>query len=413
MAIKKPLCKHVPTYALTHAHTHTHTVRSLFAFCCLFSGANIWLVSPHTNFSLGFDLTPPYTYKVSTYDPFCVLPPSPHCTMSFPLPSWCYEHLLISIIACASRFVCCLCRFSFCFRCLLSTPPHALRAANAHCAQMRISLTLLIFSLLSVLHACQLPRPLFTTVVSGAVITWLWRLLTCLLSLSLSLCECVCVCVVFLSVCEFVFFCFLGLFFLLLLYVLHFSWLNNCSFHLQLPFVCTLSHSLSLALSLCLLLLLLLFLLLALLLWLLLLLLTMLWGHLNKFYCCRPLSASDSDRSCPRCGKSTYKQIDNYFARWHGPNDKRAAKNFSCHLLAQLKATKFYGCDFDLAPSRCRSYVPHIHTHTHRVHRLMKLWGKFDQDVLPPFWVMNDQLSLSVWVSECLSVLILDSRNHN
>lgn len=37
-------------------------------------------------------------------------------------------------------------------------------------------------------------------------------------------------------------------FFLLLLYVLHFSWLNNCSFHLQLPFVCTLSLSLPLSL---------------------------------------------------------------------------------------------------------------------------------------------------------------------
>lgn len=97
-------------------------------------------------------------------------------------------------------------------------------AANAHCAQMRISLTLLIFSLLSVLHACQLPRPLFTTVVSGAVITWLWRLLTCLPSLSLSVYGCVCVCACCLSVCvwvcifflfrRFVFSCFCCMFYI-------------------------------------------------------------------------------------------------------------------------------------------------------------------------------------------------------
>lgn len=173
-------------------------------------------------------------------------------------------------------------------------------AANAHCAQMRISLTLLIFSLLSVLHACQLPRPLFTTVVSGAVITWLWRLLTCLPSLSLCVWVCVCVCMLSFSLCVslHIFFVSPVCFFLLLLYVLHFSWLNNCSFHLQLPFVCTLS------LFLCLLLLLLLFLLPLLSLWFLLLLLTMLWGHLNKFYCCQALSASDSDHSCPAVARA-------------------------------------------------------------------------------------------------------------
>lgn len=44
-----------------------------------------------------------------------------------------------------------------------------------------------------------------------------------------------------------IFFVSLVCFFLLLLYVLHFSWLNNCSFHLQLPFVCTLSLSLLVA----------------------------------------------------------------------------------------------------------------------------------------------------------------------
>lgn len=168
MAIKKPLCKHVPTHAPTQTHTCTHTVRSLFAFCCLFSGANIWLVSPHTNFSLGFGLTPPYTYKVSTYDPFCVLPPSPYCTMSFPPSPVCAMNIysLALLPALLGLFVVSV-GFLFVFAAYSPRP----FVANAHCAQMRISLTLLIFSLLSVLHACQLPRPLFTTVVSGAVIT--------------------------------------------------------------------------------------------------------------------------------------------------------------------------------------------------------------------------------------------------
>lgn len=74
----------------------------------------------------------------------------------------------------------------------------------AHCAQMRISLTLLIFSLLSVLHVCQLPR--LHPGVLPHLHSSIWRSNNLIMTFVdlLFLCFCVCVCMS-VSVCVFFF----------------------------------------------------------------------------------------------------------------------------------------------------------------------------------------------------------------
>lgn len=148
--------------------------------------------------------------------------PSLSFCSTFPLSSLCYEHLLISIIACASRFVCCLCRFSFCFRCLLSTPHSRPRCERPLRANENFINVINIFIVER--FACL---PAATPLLHHSCI---WRSNNLIMTFvdlpspSLSLCMGVCVCACCLSVCvwvcifflfpRFVFSCFCCMFYI-------------------------------------------------------------------------------------------------------------------------------------------------------------------------------------------------------